>query len=138
MKNSLDTELIAYFRDIRATIPGSPRQKRRITTGIQESIGDYISSHPGVQMEDIYSRFGSPRDIAETYVGELSSDELRKMTSVTRKIIKIAVIAVAAAVLIWAIAVGIALNKALNDLDGTAVITVEDYGENKIIEEVNP
>lgn len=69
-----------------------PRKiKKDLILRIESSVYDYIESQPDASYDDITAQFGSPRELADSYISSLDSDEISKAIK-KAKTIKIAVI----------------------------------------------
>lgn len=65
------------------------------------SIRAFASDHPSADYEHLVARFGSPEQIAATYVDEMESGELINSLRIKRKILCLVVGAVIMALIIW-------------------------------------
>ena len=111
-------ELKKYYHNIQRALPGSLRQKRKLMQDIQCAVSGYLQKDPEANMETITDHFGTPQQIADTYLAEMSPQSLQKQLNVRRWIIGIMAAAAACALLLWGIAVGIALVNEFNAADG--------------------
>ena len=69
-----------------------PRKiKKDLILRIESSVYDYIESQPDASYDDITAQFGSPRELADSYISSLDSDEISKAIK-KAKTIKTAVI----------------------------------------------
>ena len=69
-----------------------PRKiKKDLILRIESSVYDYIESRPDASYDDITTQFGSPRELADSYISSLDSDEISKAIK-KAKTIKTAVI----------------------------------------------
>ena len=69
-----------------------PRKiKKDLISRIESSVYDYIESQPDASYDDITAQFGSPRELADSYISSLDSDEISKAIK-KAKTIKTAVI----------------------------------------------
>ena len=69
-----------------------PRKiKKDLILRIESSVYDYIEGNPNASYDDIEAQFGSPRELADSYISSLDSDEISKAIK-KAKTIKTAVI----------------------------------------------
>lgn len=102
-------ELKKYYYSIQRTLPGSLCQKRKLMQDIQCAVSGYLQEHPKADMETITAHFGTPQQISNTYLAEMTPQKLQKLLTVRKWIIGIIAAAAACILLLWGIAVGIAL-----------------------------
>ena len=109
-----------YCREIRKWLPCSWNLKKRIISEISDNVAHYLSDAPTATYSDIEQRFGTPKQIATTYINEMDTSDLLENLRVKRKITTAIIGTCIALIAIWGIAVTIAL------LD--AIITTHGYG----------
>ena len=63
-----DKELKKYFKEITAYSRFTPKDTRKLVKELKISVTDYISANPHYQMEDIVSAFGTPEEIALSFL----------------------------------------------------------------------
>lgn len=122
-------ELKAYYRDIQKALPCSVCQRRKLMQDIRCAVSGYLQEHPEADIETVTAHFGTPQQIAETYLMEMPPQKLRQQLKVKKWIIGIIAAAAACALLIWGIAVGIALVNEFNAADSyleTYPIVIEE------------
>ena len=99
-----------------------PRKiKKDLILRIESSVYDYIESQPDASYDDITAQFGSPRELADSYISSLDSDEISKAIK-KAKTIKIAVIVTC---IIALIALFATFAKMISDNKGTQVTEIE-------------
>ena len=119
-----------YYRSIQKLLPCSLCQKRKLMKDIRCSVDSFLQEHPDATFETVSAHFGTPQQIAETYTEEMSPQELQKQLKVKKRIIGIIAGAAACALLIWGIAVGIALVNEFANADSyteTGPIVIEEW-----------
>lgn len=133
-----DADVRRYLREIRRELPCTGKSKRRILKQILEMTELFAEDHPEVDYLQIVARFGTPQQIAESYVDEMETREITKNLRIRRKIIGIISIVAVAIVAIWIGVVSAAMIGHNNEMDGYAVITdteieriIYDEGESK-------
>ena len=122
-------ELKAYYRDIQKALPCSVCQRRKLMQDIRCAISGYLQEHPEADIETVTAHFGTPQQIAETYLMEMPPQKLRQQLKVKKWIVGIIAAAAACALLIGGIAVGIALVNEFNAADSyieTSPVVIEE------------
>ena len=111
-------ELRKYLRQVKAELLCPRKEQNRILGNLKESISGYLDEHPEATIESVRAFFGSAQQIAASYVEELPTPELIQKLKLRNRVLKsmIAVVCAAAltALLMWGIAILIALEKADN------------------------
>ena len=110
-----------------------PRKiKKDLILRIESSVYDYIESQPDASYDDITAQFGSPRELADSYISSLDSEEICKAIK-KAKAIKIAVIVTC---IIALIALFATFAKMISDnKDTTPVYYEETISDGEIIYE---
>ena len=122
-------ELKTYYRDVQKALPCSVSQRQKLMQDIRCAVSGYLQEHPEADIETVTAHFGTPQQIAETYLAEMPPQKLRQQLKVKKWIVGIIAAAAACALLIWGIAVGIALANELQDADNyieTSPIVIEE------------
>ena len=110
-----------------------PRKiKKDLILRIESSVYDYIEGNPDASYDDITAQFGSPRELADSYISSLDSEEICKAIK-KAKTIKIAVIVTC---IIALIALFATFAKMISDnKDTTPVYYEETISDGEIIYE---
>ena len=90
-----------YLREIRGWLPCSGKWKRGILEKIEQSMAQFLSENPEASYEALAERFGSPRQIAATYVDEMGTDELLRDLRVRRRVVGMIAATAVAVVCLW-------------------------------------
>ena len=99
-----------------------PRKiKKDLILRIESSVYDYIEGNPNASYDDIEAQFGSPRELADSYISSLDSEEICKAIK-KAKTIKIAVIVTC---IIALIALFATFAKMISDNKVTQVTEIE-------------
>lgn len=114
----MNKEIKKYLRRVRAWLPCTTKRKRVILQSLREDISLFSQDQPNPSFDDLLQRFGTPQQIASAFVDEMGSMELLRDLRVRRRVITIAIVAAMTVILIWAIAVGIALIDEQNSSGG--------------------
>lgn len=80
-----------YLKQLKKQLPYSASQKKRYIGDITDSIISYVQDHPDCNFEELSRAFGTPGEIAESYITDLSSGEYHKKLS-TKKIVRIGIV----------------------------------------------
>lgn len=90
-----------YLREIRSWLPCSCRLKRGILDRIKNTIADYLEENPNANYAEIKARFGTPQQIASTYVDEMGTGELLRDLRIRKKILRCVAVAAMLIVALW-------------------------------------
>ena len=103
-------DLNRYLTEVGTYLVCTKKQKKIILEDIETSIRDYIEITNINDMSEIYSHFGSPEDIAKTYLTNfVNPADVKKALNKKKALIITVVIALIVALLIWLIGVIITL-----------------------------
>ena len=97
-----------YLRVIKKSLPCGAAQKRRCLDGLGDSVRMYLREHPDAAMDELYSVFGTPDSIVESYLETADTSQLSRRLSRRKFIIGAIVIAVVFVAVISTVAVSIA------------------------------
>lgn len=122
MTNPDHTALRSYFRSIRNHLTCSRKQKKQILSELKTNITTFLEEHPQTDFQMIQSHFGSPQQIASTYLSDLTDAELLHKLQIRKKVIAIIACLMAAILVIWLAVVGWAIVKEIIIADGYAAI----------------
>lgn len=89
-----------YIRSISRKFP-SGKMKEPIIAQIRECVVDYIQEHPEADFEMVQAHFGTPQEIAASYVTEQDAAELLKKMGIKKKVLVIVAGVMAAMFLMW-------------------------------------
>lgn len=78
MNNLLQKQLRKYYRDIRKHLSGKITNKRTFLNSLKLNIENYVIENSATDITEIQEQFGTPEEIAEAYLGELSSLKLTR------------------------------------------------------------
>ena len=104
MRNRKKAAVERYLRKVRRELPIPGRTRRALLCQIREAVQTQQGEEP--DMDALISRFGTPRQIAESCMDGLSVSEFMKDMRVRRKVVRIVSSAVLAAFLLWAAVIG--------------------------------
>lgn len=90
-----------YCRGVRSWLPGG-KMRRVIMNQIQETVGSFVLQNPDADYDAIQAQFGTPKDIAVSYLDAMDSGEILRGLRIRRRVLTV-VIATALMVLVtWA------------------------------------
>lgn len=124
-----------YYYEIRSVLPCGGKLKRKVIKKIHENISEYLKEKPKADYSEIVSRFGTPQQIASTYIDEMQTHELLKRIKINKKILIIVAWVAVAIVAIWLAFAGILYVDSQDAVNGYYDVSVEAE-ENTIIDEV--
>ena len=111
-----------YLWQVHGWLPCSGKLKREILRRIGEPIAQFLSENPEASYEALAERFGSPRQIAATYVDEMGTDELLRDLRVRRRIVGMIAATAVAVVCLWAGLVTASYLDHVNGMNGYVVV----------------
>lgn len=124
-----------YLREVRGRLPCGRKEKREILTTLCGSIETYLSENPDAGYIQLTSRFGTPDQIAASYVEEKEIEGLLRDLRVRRRIIAAVSVCLAVILFLWAGLVAASYVDHTRDVNGYAVVdiieldrTTEDNG----------
>ena len=113
-----NSTLKKYYRSIRRELQCPGGTKKLILSQLQQNIAAFLEESPNADLAAIHAHFGTPQQIANAYLEELSAPELSKKLQLRRKIVAIILAASISAVAIWGIGVSVALASAVSSTTG--------------------
>ena len=96
-----DSALKRYIRSISDALPCSMRAKKQIISQIRESIVVYLQENPEADLATVQAHFGTPQEIAASYVNEQDTSTLLHKMSIQKKVLAIVAGVMAAIFLMW-------------------------------------
>ena len=115
-----------YCRSIRSWLPCSGKLKKQILEEIRSNISAYLEEAPSADYNALVQRFGSPQQIAATYVDELSTNELLHDLRIRKRIVNIVFTCAAIFLTIWFSFTTIALIDNQNSAHGYYDVEIID------------
>lgn len=114
MAKTNDCELKEYYARIANSVVCSRKQKNAFLKELKSNIEEFRLSNPQASVDDIKEFFGSPEQIAESFMENSDCIKLKKKLSVK----KLVIIAVILALLIYAAFIVISLIDVHNEAHG--------------------
>ncbi len=110
--------LSRYYRRVRRALPVGSESKQRFLADLQMQAEQYIQAHPQADITDLETALGTPDEIAQTFLEEMSYGEIIRKFRFRNRIIAIIAVAAIVLVLITGVSIGILVEDGLNDSDG--------------------
>lgn len=85
-----DKERRKYLKEIQELLVCSAKERRRFIKEFDGNIDDYISDNPEASIEELRNAMGSPQEIAEGFIANVSPKDVVKRTSFSKTMIVIA------------------------------------------------
>ena len=118
-----------YLRLVNTWLPCTGRLKKQIKEEILTALNRFLEDHPDADYQAIVAQFGTPQQIAASYVDEMDTPELLNQLRINKKIVAIVSAAAVAALLMWAGVVTAAYVDHIDDMNGTLTTSIEVYEE---------
>lgn len=101
MMTAEQTELqMQYIVQLRRALKDSPQLRRRLPLSVLDSIGEYLAAHPNATMQDLYSQFGTPQQVADEALQAAEPQERKTRQRRTRIILLCMAVALAVTTII--------------------------------------
>lgn len=91
-----------YLRKVRRELPIPGKTKKALLRQIREAVYEQTRQDGKLDMEELISRFGSPRQIVEGYMDGMSVTEFARDLRIRRRIVRIVSMAAMLVLLLWA------------------------------------
>lgn len=114
----MNEQLKKYYRSIRHNLPCSVKLRRQIMERINQDIAAYLEENPQADMEAVQQHFGTPRQIADACIEEMTPSEILNRFKTKRTVIIVICVTMVLALLMWAITLGIAWLNEKDSADG--------------------
>lgn len=96
-----ERQLRRYYRQIKSWIPCAYTQKKDMLNRIRHTVEVYVEDHPDVLFSEVQAHFGTPQQIAATYVEEMGTQELLYGLRVKKRIVRVLMFCAVIAIAIW-------------------------------------
>lgn len=94
-----DKERKQYISQIKKLLFCRPEKRKRFLQDINNSIDDFLKDNPDANIDELQKAMGSPQEIADEFLSNISTKDIKNRTYVTR----ILIIGVVTALVILAI-----------------------------------
>ena len=102
-------ELKKYYRQIKRWLPCGGKTKKQLMTNITATIENYLAENPEADFNALQSHFGTPQQIAASFVDEMDTVELLRKLRIRRKLVNIAFGCASTFIVLWFVAILISL-----------------------------
>lgn len=90
-----------YLWKVRGWLPCSGKLKREIMARIKTVLNDYLNDHPDADFAELSHRFGTPKQVASSYVEDMDTEELLRNLRIRRRILGIVASTAFVVVALW-------------------------------------
>ena len=111
-------ELKKYYRQIKRWLPCGGKTKKRLMENIQSTVKEYLANNPEADFSAVQARFGTPQQIAASFIDEMDTAELLGKIRIRRRITSIITASVLLALLFWGTFLAIALADEISNSYG--------------------
>lgn len=115
-----------YIRQVRSMLPGTVGKKNIILNKVREEVFAYLEENPQATDKDLQQRFGTPEDIASSYIETMGTPEIMEKFRIRKWILfSIATLLIFIA-LVWSAVVIYAVIENERDDFGRIEVVIED------------
>ena len=107
-------ELKTYYRQVSTWLPCGGQLKNHLMANITATVDSYVAEHPDADFAALQAHFGTPQQIASSFVDAMETKELLHALRVRKKIVTIVTAVAITIVVLWASVLTIAL---VNEID---------------------
>ncbi len=100
-----DAELKKYYSDISKALVCSRKEKTAFITELKSNIDEYLAKEPDTAIENIMEEFGTPLEIANSFIDNAGANVIKKKIDIKKYIL----LALAVALIIYLIFVVVSL-----------------------------
>ena len=104
-----NAHMLRYIHEIRKELPVVGKDRIVILKQIKAMCKSFFAENPDADYTEIVERFGSPGQIAASYIGEMDLSDVKKIMKIRNAIIRIISVTAIVSVLIWICAVSFAV-----------------------------
>lgn len=121
-------ELKQYYREIAKKLPVGRKQKQQISLAITQSVEDYLAAHPLADFQAVQAHFGSPQEIAATYIENMTTPEILKKFRFRKTVLIVLCATAATALLLWGSIIVYAIVKDANSGESFLIVdSIEEF-----------
>lgn len=114
-------ECLHYLEQVRSELKGADRRKKEVLQQIQAAVEDYAEEHHQCTYQELTQHFGTPEQIAESYVAEMDSHEVLHGLRVGKKIFFAILLAIVLGVTAWLGYLALCFNEVKEEAHGTLI-----------------
>lgn len=90
-----------YLWKVRGWLPCSGKLKREIMARIKTVLNDYLNDHPDADFAELSYRFGTPKQVASSYVEDMDTEELLRNLRIRSRILGIVAGTALIVIVLW-------------------------------------
>ncbi len=90
-----EAELKGYYKSIENSLVGNKKEKAKFIADIKESVDSFLKENDEATIDGIYAAIGTPGEIAESFVSDISPECIKKKLGVKRAVVIVLTIIVA-------------------------------------------
>lgn len=79
-------ELDLYFREVDRALVGTKKAKKEFLSGWKNDINEYIMENPTCTVEELRNLYGSPEEVAATFMSSVENHVVKDSISQRRKL----------------------------------------------------
>lgn len=129
VKSTEDKSVKKYSRQVYRMLVLPKRPRKILYESIESGINEYAENHIGITYEALVEHFGSPKEMADTYIETCDYKEMHRAQKTKKHIMKALLclgIAVVSLLFIWVI---VDLQTKTSYRNGYYIISVKDAGQ---------
>ncbi len=124
-----------YLRQVRILLPCRRTARKLILDQVRSNLNQFVEDDPSADYESIVRRFGSPRQIAATYIDEMDTDELLSDLRIKHRIVGMVSFAVAMGLVICLVTAGLVYLEGVDNVNGAIETYIYEYNVTTYLEE---
>lgn len=107
-----------YLREVNSWLPCRRKLKTKIVAEITSNVSLFVTENSNSGYNEIVARFGTPQQIASTYVDEMETTELLNDLRIKRKIVSTVIAGVFVLIVTWSVAMGMIYFEGHKNING--------------------
>lgn len=127
--------VIRYIYNVSRCLPCPRKDKIRIIKQVYRNISAYTAENPSAVYYTLIERFGTPQQIACSYVEEQKTTEILSILRIKRKILAVVVTVAVAVVVMWSCVMAYEINYNKNLSNGYTIVTIENGVEKGVYDD---
>ncbi|HOH88412.1 DUF6120 family protein [Ruminococcus sp.] len=114
-----------YINQIKKLLFCSSKERKKFLKEFNDNIDDFLKDNPEASIDELQKAMGTPQEIADGFLGNTSTQDIKKRTSIVRVVIIFATIIT---LIITAVYVSAWIDAHRENNGGHDEITIIDYG----------
>lgn len=115
-----------YVHQVRHCMPCPFRMKKKIMERVKHNVKEYLAENSSANYQDLVDRFGTPQQIALSYVDDQNTAELLLTLRIKRKILRIVVATAILMVTMWVGVMAYEIYYNANIANGYTIVTIDE------------